>query len=100
MPDTPLQQLSGAGQSVWVDYLSRAFIQDGELQELVDRGVDGVTSNPTIFQSAIAEGERYDDQLREILKTETDPKEVFLAVAIDDIRAACDFMRPEWDNTG
>jgi transaldolase len=100
MPDTPLHQLSGAGQSVWVDFLSRAFIQDGELKELVDQGVDGVTSNPTIFQSAIAEGDRYDEQLREVLKTETEPKEVFLAVAVEDIRAACDILRAEWDAVG
>ncbi len=100
MPDTPLHQLSGAGQSVWVDFLSRAFVQDGELKALVDQGVDGVTSNPTIFQSAIAEGDRYDEQLREVLKTETEPKEVFLAVAVEDIRAACDILRPEWDAAG
>jgi transaldolase len=100
MPDTPLHQLSGAGQSVWVDFLSRGFIQDGELKELVDQGVDGVTSNPTIFQSAIAEGDRYDEQLREVLKTETEPKEVFLAVAVEDIRAACDILRAEWDAAG
>jgi transaldolase len=100
MPDTPLHQLSGAGQSVWVDFLSRAFIQDGELKALVDQGVDGVTSNPTIFQSAIAEGDRYDEQLREVLKTETEPKEVFLAVAVEDIRAACDILRAEWDAVG
>jgi len=85
---------------VWIDYLSRPFVQDGDLAALAREGVDGVTSNPTIFQAAIAEGDRYDDQLREILKTETDPKEVFLAVAIDDIRAACDVLRPEWDKTG
>jgi transaldolase len=100
MSDTPLQQLSAAGQSVWVDFLSRAFVQDGELQDLVDQGVDGVTSNPTIFQSAIAEGDRYDDQLREVLKSETEPKEVFLAVAVEDIRAACDILRPRWDAVG
>ncbi len=100
MPDTPLHQLSAAGQSVWIDYLSRNFIQDGGLKALVDQGVDGVTSNPTIFQAAIAEGDAYDEQLREVLKTETEPKEVFLALAVEDIRAACDILRPEWDQTG
>ena len=100
MPDTPLHQLSAAGQSAWIDFLSRPFVQDGELQALVDRGIKGVTSNPTIFQSAIAEGDRYDEQLREVLKTETDPKEVFLALAIEDIKAACDVLRPQWDESG
>jgi len=54
---TPLKQLADAGQSVWIDYLSRPFIQGGDLAGLVDDGVVGVTSNPTIFQSAIAEGD-------------------------------------------
>ena len=94
MPDTPLQQLSAHGQSVWIDFLSRPFVHDGDLEALVREGVDGVTSNPTIFQAAIAEGDAYDEQLREVLKNERDPKEVFLALAVDDIRAACDILRP------
>ena len=100
MPDTPLQQLSAHGQSVWIDFLSRRFVQEGDLESLVRQGVDGVTSNPTIFQSAIAEGDAYDEQLREVLKTESDPKEIFLAVAVDDIRAACDVLRARWDDVG
>src|SRR5215207_11588178 len=100
MPDTPLTQLSAQGQSVWVDYLSRPFVQDGDLAGLVRDGVKGVTSNPTIFQSAIAEGDAYDDQLREVLKTQTEPKEVFLALAVEDIRGACDILRAEWDKAG
>jgi len=100
MPDTPLTQLSAHGQSVWVDFLSRTFVQNGDLAGLVRDGVKGVTSNPTIFQSAIADGDAYDEQLREVLKTETEPKEVFLAVAVEDIRAACDILRAEWDAAG
>jgi transaldolase len=100
MPDTPLTQLSAHGQSVWVDFLSRTFVQDGTLAALVRDGVKGVTSNPTIFQSAIAGGDAYDEQLREVLKTETQPKEVFFALAVEDIRAACDVLRPVWDEVG
>ena len=100
MPETPLTQLSAHGQSVWIDYLSRRFVQDGDLAALAREGVDGVTSNPTIFQAAIAEGDAYDDQLREVLKTETDPKEVFLALAVQDIQGACDILRPKWDEGG
>src|ERR687898_688769 len=100
MPDTPLKQLSAHGQSVWIDFLSRPFVQDGELGGLVREGVVGVTSNPTIFQGAIAEGDAYDEQLRELLKTETEPKEVFLALAVQDIQAACDILRPTWDRAG
>jgi transaldolase len=100
MPDTPLTQLSALGQSVWIDFLSRRFVQDGDLAGLVEQGVVGVTSNPTIFQAAIADGDAYDAQLREVLKTETAPKEVFLALAVEDIRDACDILRPVWDQPG
>jgi transaldolase len=100
MPDTPLTQLSALGQSVWIDFLSRRFVQDGDLAGLVEQGVVGVTSNPTIFQAAIADGDAYDEQLREVLKTETAPKEVFLALAVEDIRDACDILRPVWDRPG
>ena len=100
MPETPLNQLSARGQSVWIDFLSRTFVRDGDLEGLVREGVNGVTSNPTIFQSAIAEGDAYDEQLREVLKEETEPKEVFLALAVEDIRGACDILRPQWDTVG
>jgi transaldolase len=100
MAETPLQALSDHGQSVWIDFLSRPFVRDGDLEALVREGVDGVTSNPTIFQSAIAEGDAYDDQLREVLKDEREPKEVFIALAAEDIRAACDVLRAEWDKVG
>jgi transaldolase len=100
VPDTPLKQLSAHGQSVWIDFLSRPFVADGDLEGLVRDGVAGVTSNPTIFQAAIAEGDSYDDQLREVLKTETEPKEVFLALAVQDIQGACDILRPTWDAVG
>src|SRR3954447_21434518 len=97
---TPLQQLAERGQSVWIDYLSRTFVKEGDLKGLVEQGVNGVTSNPTIFQAAIAEGDAYDDQLREVLQDERDPKEVFLALAVEDIRGACDILRPQWDEAG
>ena len=86
MDSTPLQQLNDNGQSVWSDYLSRRFIQDGELAALVDEGVHGVTSNPTIFQAAIAEGDAYDEQLREVAAETEDPVEIFFALGITDIK--------------
>jgi transaldolase len=97
MAKTPLQELSDHGQSVWIDYLSRPFVQDGDLAGLVREGVVGVTSNPTIFQGAIAEGHAYDEQIKELSATESDPKEIFLALARDDIRAACDVLRESFD---
>ncbi|HET8952230.1 MAG TPA: transaldolase [Solirubrobacteraceae bacterium] len=98
MAKTPLQELADHGQSVWIDYLSRRFVQDGDLAGLVEQGVVGVTSNPTIFQGAIAEGDAYDEQIREIVAGgETEPKEIFIALAKDDIQAACDVLRPVFD---
>jgi len=94
---TPLKQLAEHGQSVWIDYLSRDFINDGDLAGLVGDGVVGVTSNPTIFQGAIADGDAYDDQIKAVSATESEPKEIFLALARDDIRAACDELRQVWD---
>jgi transaldolase len=98
MAPTPLQQLNELGQSVWVDYPSRPFIEDGELARLVDAGVHGVTSNPTIFQGAIAEGDAYDEQLKEVLEQESEPKKIFLALAIRDIQAACDVLAKTHDS--
>jgi transaldolase len=95
---TTLHQLSELGQSVWIDYLSRKFIHDGDLAGLADDGVRGVTSNPTIFQGAIAEGDAYDEQIKEISATESEPKEIFIALARDDIRDACDVLRPLFDS--
>jgi transaldolase len=98
MAKTPVQELADHGQSVWIDYLSRPFVQDGGLSDLIERGVVGVTSNPTIFQGAIAEGDRYDDQIRELVeKGESEPKEIFIALAADDIRGACDLLKSVYD---
>jgi transaldolase len=96
---TNLQRLAEQGTSPWLDYISREFIRD-EFPALVEEGIEGVTSNPTIFQKAIADGNAYDEQLREVLKSETDPKEVFLALAKEDIRDACDLLRSVYDGSG
>ncbi len=100
MAQTPLQQLQAHGQSVWIDYLSRHFVEAGELAGLVREGVTGVTSNPTIFQGAIAEGDAYDEQLRDVLRSESAPKEVFLALARNDIRRACELLHDAWARGG
>jgi transaldolase len=98
MADSRLHQLSALGQSVWIDFLSRRLIKEGELARLMrDDAVVGVTSNPTIFQKAISEGDAYDEQLREVLAEEDDPKEVFLKLAVKDVQDACDLLRSVWD---
>ena len=95
MPESRLQQLSALGQSVWIDSLSREWIQTGELERMMrEDAVVGVTSNPTIFQKAMAEGDWYDEQLREVIETESDPKEIFLQLAVRDIQEACDPLPP------
>ena len=98
MPESRLHQLSALGQSVWIDSLSREWLETGELTRMMEEdAVVGVTSNPTIFQKAMAEGEWYDEQLREVLETEDDPEEIFLQLAVQDIQDACDLFRPVWD---
>jgi len=93
-----LHQVSELGQSVWIDFLSRQLLQSGELARMMeDDAVVGVTSNPTIFQKAISEGDVYDEQLREVLAEEDDPKEVFLRLAVQDVQDACDLLRRVWD---
>jgi transaldolase len=95
MAESRLHELSARGQSVWIDYLSRDLLESGELKRMMDEdAVVGVTSNPTIFQKAISHGDAYDEQLREVLAEETDPKEIFLALAVRDVEAALDTLAP------
>ncbi len=94
----PLQQLAEAGQSVWIDYLSRDLVQSGQLERLVhDDAVVGVTSNPTIFQEAMSAGNGYEDQLSEEAGETQDPKEIFLRLAARDVSDACAVLRPVFD---
>jgi transaldolase len=99
VPDSNLHKLSALGQSVWIDFLSRELLDTGKLERMTrDDAVVGVTSNPTIFQKAISEGSRYDDQLKDILESgEEDAKETFLHLSSRDIGAACDLLRTVWD---
>ena len=83
-----------------MDSLSREMLETGELERLTrDDAVVGVTSNPTIFEKALSQGAWYDAQLTEVLEREDDLKEVFLALAVDDVRDACDLLRPTWERT-
>ena len=100
MAESRLHELSTRGVSVWIDSLSREMLETGELERLIrEDAVVGVTSNPTIFQKALSSGEWYDTPLLEVAKSEDDPFEIFLALAQDDIRAACDVLRPVWERT-
>jgi len=95
-----LHELSTHGVSVWIDSLSRKMLETGELARLIDEdAVVGVTSNPTIFEKALSTGDWYDAQLREELARDADPKEAFIALAAEDVRRACDLLRPVWEQS-
>ncbi len=99
MAETRLHSLAEHGQSPWLDFVSRDLIRSGELERRFrDDAITGVTSNPTIFQGAIASGNAYDDQLRELLAEEDDPRKLFFLLAARDITEACDLLRDAWDN--
>jgi transaldolase len=94
-----LKKLQEIGQSVWVDSLSRDDIQNGNLQRMMEDGVLGVTSNPTIFQQAIAQSELYDEDLQELAEKTDDAKEIFRRIAVRDVQDACDIFMPVYDQT-
>ena len=93
-----LNELAKLGQSIWLDNIRRSMFAAGELQRLIDLGLRGMTSNPTIFEKAIGSGSDYDEQLRQVLD-QTDSTAVFEALAIRDIRSACDLFRAVWEKT-
>jgi transaldolase len=98
---TKLQQLyTEQGQSPWLDNLRRGYITSGELQRWVDRGVRGITSNPTIFAKAIEGADDYDDQFRSLVEQRTSVDDAYWAMVIDDIGEALRIMRPVHDESG
>ena len=88
------------GQSIWYDNIRRGLIKSGELMALIDLGVTGVTSNPAIFEKAIAGSTDYDEALLELASGNKTSQELFEAFAIEDIRAAAGLLRPIYDRTG
>ena len=96
----PLRDIEALGQSIWLDNISRQLLDDGDLRRLIeDDGLSGVTSNPTIFEKAMAHSDRYDDAFRELLGETSDVEEIFNQLAYRDIRDAADLLRPAWDRT-
>ena len=95
-----LQEVQRLGQSIWYDNIRRGLIKSGELMSLIDLGVSGVPSNPTIFEKAIAGSTDYDETLLELAKGNKSTQELFEAFTIEDIRAAADLLRPVYDRTG
>jgi transaldolase/glucose-6-phosphate isomerase len=96
---TAMQALLEQGQSVWLDYLRRGMLRSGELQSLIDDGLRGMTSNPTIFEHAIGGSSDYDDELRSLAPSRKSDLEIFEQLAVDDVRQAADLFRPAYEAT-
>ena len=94
---TILSDVKALGQQIWLDNLSRSLIQSGELENMPQQGVCGVTSNPAIFQKAFAGDVLYADEISTLKQKDLSPKQRYEILAIADVQAACDVCRPEFD---
>ena len=94
-----VQEVQRQGQSVWYDNIRRGLIKSGELKRLIDLGVSGLTSNPTIFQKAIAGSSDYDDALLKLAREGRTVLEAYEELTLEDIRSAADLLREEYDRT-
>jgi transaldolase / glucose-6-phosphate isomerase len=94
-----IRQISAHGQAIWLDFISRELLRTGKLRDLVNEGITGVTSNPTIFQKAIAAGREYDDSIREMVNQGLTPYQVYEALAIQDIAEAADVLQSVYRET-
>lgn len=96
---TKLHELVGVGQSIWYDNIRRALLDSGEMQSLIDQGVMGVTSNPSIFEKAIAGSTDYDEALSRLVEEGKSVEEIYEVLAIEDIQRAADLLRPIYEST-
>ena len=94
-----LMELEKLGQSVWFDFIRRSLITSGELQALIDKGVRGITSNPAIFEKAIAGSNDYDEAIKKLIQTEKSIDEIYESLAIEDISMAADLLRSIYEST-
>jgi transaldolase len=98
MKSNPLQKLEAFGQSIWTDFISRGMIQSGELSRLIQKdGISGVTSNPSIFEKAIAESHDYDVAIRELAEQGKAIEEIYRILTVEDIQHTADILRPTYD---
>ena len=95
-----LAELEKLGQSVWFDFIRRSLITSGELKELIDKGVRGITSNPAIFEKAIAGSSDYDEDIKELTRSDKSVDEIYEALAFEDIGRAADLLRETYDTSG
>jgi transaldolase len=98
MANNPLHAVAERGQSIWLDNLTRDMVQNGYLQRLIDEdGISGVTSNPAIFHKAMTQGTAYDPRFRELIEQGLDTERIYETLAVEDVRAACDLLRPTFE---
>lgn len=95
-----LAELEKLGQSVWFDFIRRSLITSGELKKLIDKGVRGITSNPAIFEKAIAGSNDYDEDINKLAQSDKSVDEIYEALAFDDIGRAADLLRETYDTSG
>jgi transaldolase len=101
MSDNPLKRLAALGQSVWYDFIRRDLYRNGQLEKMIrEDGLAGMTSNPTIFQKAIADSDLYDEDIREIGAGGKNAGQIFEGLAVRDVQGAADVFRPVFDRTG
>jgi len=100
MQKTKIHELSELGQSVWLDFIQRSLIQSGDLQDYVEQGLTGVTSNPALFGKAIESGNEYDEQMGELAQHGRPAQDIYDELTIEDARTAADVLRPVFDKTG
>jgi transaldolase len=95
-----LGELTKLGQAIWLDFISRSLIASGEMQALVSSGVQGMTSNQAIFEKAISGSADYDGDMQALARAGKDTDAIYEALAVKDIRAAADVLRPVYESTG
>jgi transaldolase len=98
--DPHISEIQAIGQSIWLDNLSRRLVRSGELQRLLELGVTGITSNPTIFQKAVAASADYDDGIRALRESGRSPDDILWDLMVEDVVAAADVLRPVHQRTG
>jgi len=101
MSTNPLVQLGHLGQSPWYDFITRDLVASGELARLIaEDGLRGMTTNPTIFEKAVAGSDLYDEDIRRMASEGRRPEEIFESLAVEDVRAACDLFLPIHHQSG
>ncbi|HUE98005.1 MAG TPA: transaldolase [Anaerolineales bacterium] len=99
MTRTKLHTLADVGQSVWLDYIQRSLITSGGLQTYVDKGLRGITSNPALFEKAIADSNEYDEQIQKLALQGKSSQEIYEQLIVEDARMAADVLRPVFEET-